>query len=228
MRLKPKIKITLYLLLSFSLLMIYFFFRRVQSEYNSILSYEDCIDAGYPMIATYPEKCKIPGKTFINTTQQARTDIVKMTSFTKVKNYRNAYYLIEGEQTTLTHETNKEDSSLLSTSTKTTRYLGNEVRGDFDSNGTEDIAFLITNNRDGNNAFFYLVVALSDKDHTYTGTNAILIGEEIIPKSTELKNNEIIINYLEREPNTSLSTAPNVSISRHFKILNNSLLETSE
>ena len=44
-----------------------------------------------------------------------------------------------------------------STSVITTKYFGNEVRGDLNADGKEDIAFLLTEEIRGGTVFFYVV-----------------------------------------------------------------------
>lgn len=227
MRLKPKVKLFLYGILFLIILGVYFFFKQAQKEYEAITNYQECLDAGYPMLATYPEQCKIPGKTFTNQSQKASVDIIA-TSTPKEKNYKSTSYLLEDKAITLQNGVANIPLDPNSSSTNKIQYFGNEVRGDFDTNGTEDIAFLLTSNSGGSGTFYYVTVALSDIDHTYKGTNMLLLGDRIAPQSTELKNGEIIVNYADRKPNDPMSMKPSYGVSRHFKVINNTLVEVTE
>jgi len=42
-----------------------------------------------------------------------------------------------------------------------TRYFGNEVRGDLNADGREDVAFLLTQETGGSGTYFYAVAALN-------------------------------------------------------------------
>ncbi|RPI64167.1 MAG: hypothetical protein EHM50_01115, partial [Lysobacterales bacterium] len=42
-----------------------------------------------------------------------------------------------------------------------TRYFGNEVRGDFNADGREDVLFLVTQETGGSGTFFYAVAAVN-------------------------------------------------------------------
>jgi hypothetical protein len=217
----------LYILLVIAIIIVYLFFKKMQNEYDSITTYEECLDAGYSMIATYPEQCKIPGKTFVNQTQKGSTDIVAATT-TDSKNYKSATYKIEGELITLKNGIALTPSAPGSASIDTMRYFGNEVRGDFDKNGTEDIAFLMTKESGGSGTFFYLAVALLLDNQLYSGINTIFLGDRIAPQTTELKNDQIVVNYADRMPNDPMTKKPSIGVSRYFKIINHSLVEVTE
>ena len=55
--------------LIFVLLISYSYFADIRSEYNSINSFEECKKGGYPIMESYPEVCKMPGKQFVNEEQ---------------------------------------------------------------------------------------------------------------------------------------------------------------
>jgi hypothetical protein len=48
----------------------YFYFTTLHQRYSNISSYSDCVKAGFPRLLTYPETCKMPGKTFTNESQK--------------------------------------------------------------------------------------------------------------------------------------------------------------
>jgi heat shock protein HslJ len=91
-----------------------------------------------------------------------------------------------------------------------TRYFGNEVRGDLNGDGREDVAFLLTQEPGGSGTFFYAVAAL-DLPSGLVGTEATLLGDRIAPQTTEFRADGIIaVSYADRAPGVSLSTAPSV------------------
>lgn len=50
------------------------FFFSAPKTYSGITSYEECVAAGYPVLETYPEQCKIPdGRTFTHKIKSVRT-----------------------------------------------------------------------------------------------------------------------------------------------------------
>lgn len=95
-------------------------------------------------------------------------------------------------------------------------YFGNEVMADFDGDGDQDVAFLITEQPGGSGTFFYLVGAINE-DGTYRGTQAMLIGDRIAPQTTEFKNGLVIVNYADRGPTEPMSTKPTFGKSLYAK-----------
>ncbi len=223
---KSKLKLFLYVVLVIFIGGSYLFFRQVQKEYTSITTFEECVYAGYTVLPTYPEQCKIPGKIFTNNSQVATTDTVASTTQHKNMNPKNTTYDIEGQTVTL--ENGKavltSDQTEDFSSTTTIQYFGNELRIDIDGDTKEDTAFIVTSTAAGSGTFYYLVVAIA-KNEGYSGTNGILLGDRIAPQTTEWRNGEIVVNYADRKPGDSMTTKPSVGVSRYFKINNDALVE---
>lgn len=143
---------------------------------------------------------------------------------TPSKDYKNISYQIEGESVLLQGGLAEKESAPGSASKTITRYFGNDVRGDFNNDKREDIAFLLTQSSGGSGTFYYVVVALG-KDKGYSGTNALFIGDRIAPQTTEFRDGEIIVNYADRKPSDAMTETPSVGISRYFAIQSNTLVE---
>ncbi len=73
-------------------------------------------------------------------------------------------------------------------------YFGNETFGDFNADGREDVAFLVTRDTEIGQRSFYAVAALN-LEEGYEGMNAVFIGNNISPQSTENGENIVIVNY---------------------------------
>jgi hypothetical protein len=57
-------------LIAILLIGVYFYFSKKEESYTSITTFKECVDAGYPILETYPEQCKTPDKrTFVNPEQ---------------------------------------------------------------------------------------------------------------------------------------------------------------
>ena len=217
-RLRPNVKRFFYGVLVVFLIGTFFFFRQMQKEYLSIVSFQDCLDAGYPVILGSPETCKIPGKVFVNSKEASTADKeVAVLLPEKNMNPKNSTYMIEAEQFTLTNGTGTIQTGEVS-------YFGNELRVDIDNDGKEDAAFIVTVNGQGSGTFYYLVVALN-KDGGYRGTNGILLGDRIAPQTTEFKNGEIVVNYADRKLEEPMTKKPSIGVSRYFKVTDDSLVE---
>ena len=144
---------------------------------------------------------------------------------TQVSNgYKNIAYQIEGQEILLKNGVAETAAAPDSVETVTTEYFGNEMKGDFNNDGTQDVAFILTQSGSWTGVFFYIVVAIKTSDG-YKGTNAILLGDRIAPQTIEFKNNEIIVNYTDRKAGEPFSEEPSVGVSKYLKINGLQLLE---
>lgn len=141
----------------------------------------------------------------------------KIEPVSAVAGYKDATYKIEGQSVKLTN--GKSEVSIVpgSASKVVTTYFGNEVFHDFDGDGREDIAFLLTQNTGGSGTFYYVVVALN-KEGGYVGGDATIIGDRIAPQTTEVDSRGfIVVNYADRKAGESFDIKPSVGKSLWFK-----------
>ncbi len=126
----------------------------------------------------------------------------------------------------LSHSVSRKDVSDYKNATYQigTRYFGYDSKGDLNGDGVEDVAFLLTEDNGGSGTFYYVVVALGT-DTGYVGTNAIILGDRIAPQSTEIQNDEVIVNYADRLPTDPMTAQPSVGVSRYFRITDGKLIE---
>lgn len=140
---------------------------------------------------------------------------------------RNATYIIEGKEFTLVNGKSEKEIAPGSASKIITQYFGNEVKADFNGDGIEDVAVLLTQDSGGSGTFYYVAVALGLKDG-YKGTNAIFLGDRIAPQTTEFQNGEIIVNYADRKPGEPMVAIPSVGVSKYVKVSDGSLAEVQK
>jgi hypothetical protein len=138
----------------------------------------------------------------------------------------NATFIIEGRTVTLTNGISEIEAAPGSASKITTRYFGNEARGDLNGDGLADVGFLVTQSTGGSGTFYYAVVTLQ-LTNGYEGTNAALLGDRIAPQTTELRNGELIVNFADRRAGEPMTTPPSVGISKSFKVVSGSLVESN-
>src|SRR5438132_954973 len=82
--------------------------------------------------------------------------------------YKNISYTIDGQKILLKKGTAEMPAAPGSDETVTTEYFGNDVHGDFNNDGQQDIAFILTQSGAGTGVFFYTVAALKTSSG-YTG-----------------------------------------------------------
>lgn len=141
--------------------------------------------------------------------------------------YKDATYLIDGSFITLNDGYAEMEVAPGAASKITTRYFGNEAKGDLNNDGTQDVGFLLTQETGGNGTFFYVAVALK-VDKGYFQTNTIFLGDRIAPQSTEIKDGRLIVNYTDRKPSEPRTAKPSVGISKYFKVATTTLIEVKK
>lgn len=142
----------------------------------------------------------------------------------EVRDLRNTSYMIDNEKINLIHGEARVSNGQGGANVFT--YFGNEVVSDFNNDGINDTAFLLTKTTEGTGAFYYVVVALNSSGLAY-GTNGVFVGDRIAPQTTEYRNGEIIVNYADRKGGEPMTAVPSVGVSRYFKISENSLVEVN-
>lgn len=85
------------------------------------------------------------------------------------------------------------------------QYFGNETIGDLNTDGKDDVAFIITRDDDERGVLYYLSTALSFQGGRQ-GTNLIYLGEKIQPQTMSISNGIISIGYVDLKQPTSTST----------------------
>ena len=125
-------------------------------------------------------------------------------------------YIINGEKFTLKNGISIVDIAPGSASKITTRYFGNDAKGDFDGDDREDNAFILTQETGGSGVFYY-VVALLNTTNGPVGSQAFFLGDRIAPQTTELgKGRIIIVNYADRKVGESFAIQPSVGKSLYL------------
>jgi heat shock protein HslJ len=127
---------------------------------------------------------------------------------------KDTTYTIDGQQVTLVNGTSIVEVAPGSASKITTQYFGNEVSADFNGDGRQDVAFILTQNAGGSGTFYYVVVALNT-ENGYVGSDAVLLGDRIAPQTTEMSQNPntpkvIVVNYADRKSGESFAVQPSV------------------
>jgi hypothetical protein len=126
-------------------------------------------------------------------------------------------FIIDNVPITLINGVSEIESAPGSASKIITKYFGNEVKADFNGDGVQDSAFLVTQTTGGSGTFYYLVTSL--------GGEAKLLGDRIAPQTTEWRNGMIVVNFAERKEGEPMTTAPSIGVSRSFKVEKNALVE---
>lgn len=126
------------------------------------------------------------------------------------QNYLDATYVLDGREVKLTNGVSEIEVAPGSASKIVTRYFGNEIKLDLNSDGREDVAFLLTEQTGGSGTFYYVVGALNTEDG-YIGSHGVLLGDRIAPQTTEKRNgNIVLVNYADRAKGESFDINPSI------------------
>jgi hypothetical protein len=82
--------------------------------------------------------------------------------------------------------------------------------GDLNGDGKTDSAGFIIENSAGTGVFVYVAAAVSGTV-SYKGTNAVFIGDRVEPSDITISNGNVIVKYLDRNPDEPMSADPKVS-----------------
>ena len=135
-----------------------------------------------------------------------------------ISDYRNTAYTISGQRIQLKDGVAETELMPGSASKLTTRYFGNNAKGDLNKDGIPDLAFIVTQEGGGSGTFFYIVASVQNPDGGYTGSDAVLLGDRIAPQVTEIHDGQIVVNYADRAPGESLVVQPSVGKSLRLKL----------
>jgi hypothetical protein len=135
--------------------------------------------------------------------------------------YRNVEYVIEGQRVTLADHP-VEAASPGSASRVVTRHFGNELKTDLNSDGRDDVVFLVAQQRGGSGTFFYAVAALNT-EAGYVGSDGYLLGDRVAPQTIVVSRNPrhknvIVVNYGDRRPGDPMTAQPSVGKSVYLKL----------
>ncbi|MEN9852663.1 MAG: hypothetical protein RI996_606 [Candidatus Parcubacteria bacterium] len=138
-------------------------------------------------------------------------------------NTYDSTYIVDGQQVTLVNSFSEIPAAPGSASQIRTAYFGNDLSADFDGDGTQDIAFLITQETGGTGVFYYAVMKLNKASGT-VGTNAVLLGDRIAPQSINMSDGALVVHFADRKEGEDFSVSPSVGKSMYLKLNSEGLL----
>mgnify|MGYP001606876864 CR=1 FL=1 len=139
---------------------------------------------------------------------------------------KNSTFTVENAPVTLVDGVSEVALASIPDAKITTRYFGNEAKGDLNFDGRDDVAFLVTQDGGGSGTFYYVVVALKT-DAGYATTNAFFVGDRIAPQTTEIQSQtgELRVNFAQRKADESMTTQPSVGATLFLKVTPPNTLE---
>ena len=120
---------------------------------------------------------------------------------------QNLTITINGEKFTLSNGVAENESAPGSAGKNTVRIVGDPVAADVTGNGRTDAALLIRNDPGGSGIFYYAIFAINDTD-SYRATNALPLGDRIVPQTVDATDGRVVYRFLERESGQSMADVP--------------------
>ncbi len=127
--------------------------------------------------------------------------------------YKNTSYAVGGQNVFLKNGISEVEIIPGSAAKLVTKVFGNEIKGDFNGDGKEDVALILSQSGNGSGVFYYVAVAIKN-DTGYKGTNAIFLGDRIAPQNILFSSGVLAVNYAERNPGEPFTTAPSVGTTK--------------
>jgi hypothetical protein len=136
----------------------------------------------------------------------------------------NAAYLVEGRQVRLAAGRAVTDIIPGAASRTTTELYGQPHFGDLDEDGRTDAAVILVRETGGSGTFFYVAATL-DREDVCQGTNAVFLGDRIVPQEVAIHNGIVTVRYLERRMDQPMSAAPTLPVTRYMVLEKDRLTE---
>ncbi|MBP6888567.1 MAG: hypothetical protein KBC21_02570 [Candidatus Pacebacteria bacterium] len=187
----------------------YAYFSSVNNRFLSVKSFEDCVKSGSPILDTYPEECKIPGKTFVNKKQSKEAQTKTEQTEVLKKNFLNYLYLVNGTPSAVTS---------LPTATSSLIYSDLMYESKVNGDTLKDILFIAHERKAAALDMYYLLLALGLYNGELAPANGIALGG-IRPTAISVTNdNKITVTFFSGSQSANSKTF----------VLKNGILEESE
>lgn len=125
---------------------------------------------------------------------------------------KNLAVTIDGQVFVMSNGFAASEAAPDSATQNTVRIVGEPVWGDVDRDGQPDAALLIANDPGGSGTFYYAVLAVGDSG-IYSSTNALLLGDRIVPQTVNFLDGRFVYNYQARGPDEPMTARPTVQSS---------------
>ncbi len=129
----------------------------------------------------------------------------------------NATYLIEKQAVALVNGRAEFQAAPGSAIKITTEVFGKPAFGDLNHDGRDDAALFLVHDPGGSGTFYYVAAAIATSD-SYLGTNAVLLGDRVFPRTIHIRNGVIVAGFDDRNPDQSMVAAPSIGKTKYLKL----------
>jgi hypothetical protein len=128
---------------------------------------------------------------------------------------RNLTITLDGQTFPMKDGVASTESAPGSAARNTLRIIGDPAVGDATGEGEQDAALLVANDPGGSGTFYYAVLAVN-RGGSYQATNAVALGDRIVPKGIDYVDGHFVYNFLDRKSGSSMDAEPDVE--EHIKV----------
>jgi len=121
----------------------------------------------------------------------------------------NATYFIEKQEVRLIGGRSEVQAAPGSAAKITTAVFGQPVCGDLNGDGRDDAALILVYDPGGSGTFYFVAAAIA-QNGGYQGTNAVLLGDRILPRTIQVQNGMIVADYLDRRTDKPMAATPSI------------------
>jgi hypothetical protein len=123
-------------------------------------------------------------------------------------------YWIEGSEIPLNNGRFEMPAAPGSAAMVTATVFDSPAYGDLDGGGDIDAAVILVYQTGGSGTFYYIAAAIKRADG-YQGTNAILLGDRVIPQAVRIQNRVIIVDFMDRGPAEPMAATPTINVRKY-------------
>lgn len=135
-----------------------------------------------------------------------------------------ATYQIELEPVSLAGGRSEKEAAPGAATKVVTTLVEAPVLGDLNGDGVEDAALWLLHQPGGTGSLLYVAVALNIGGR-YVGTNAVFVGDRIVPQALRIRNGLLSVTYVDRRKDESMAAHPSVGATKHLMVSGGVLAE---
>lgn len=136
----------------------------------------------------------------------------------------NATYSIDGSPFSLRNGRFEMPAAPDSAASMTLTVFGEPGYGELDGAGKADAAVILVHQGGGTGTFYYLAAAINGEGG-YRGTNALLLGDRLIPRFVKIENRVIAVGFKDRGASESFASTPTIDVTRYAIMDDHNLVE---